>query len=425
MREKRNILISIGLGAILGWALGFLRLPYLEKNHSFSLGFIACLSIVLLGFLLKYIWEKNTLRSNLSNEISSTQNTFKKYTFLSILTLSFILIGGLTSSFLFFQQNKFSKIKAEQLNKKLAEQFELEATTRKSNSLILINNLFDKIDTELKNNPTRILSDETIERIAALNYSFEPYQYFDGEKFSKKKWSPERGQLLLMLARTEMDSVAFSQIKSRISFLGADLRNADLAGVDLSEVDLRQANFDHANLASTNLNKANLEKASLQKTNLKNAKLNETNLKNTDMQWAEFQAAELTGVLLNGANLSNAKLRKVDLTTADLRWANLRNAFLNGANLTEANLLETDLSQANLEDANFTKANLVTTVFIGANLTGADLTEADLLGAKIDKDWLEKLDTWQVIGAKNIQESYEIGEEALPQYKYKLLKIKI
>ncbi len=414
MKEKRNFLIGIILSGILGWTLGFLRLPSLEKNFSFLLGFIACLTIVSLGLLIMYVWRKK----------SSTSNTLQQKSLRSIVTLSLILAGGFAGSFLFFQQNKFSKIQEEQQHKKLAEQFELEATTRKSNSLVLMNNLFDKIEEELKSHPKRILSDEMIERIAALNYSFEPYQYFDGEKFSEKRWSPERGQLLLSLAKMKIDSSSFNQIKSKTSFVGADLKNADLANADLSNTNLREANFDQANLAGVNFNQAILEKASLQKVNLSEAKLNETNLKNADLQWAEFQAAELVGAFLNGANLANAKLRKVNLTGADLRWANLSNVFLTDANLINANLLETDLSRANLANANFTKANLITTVFNGANLTGANLTDADLLAAKIDKDWLDKLDQWQVIGAKEIQASYKIGEDALPQYQYKLIKIK-
>lgn len=424
MKEKRNLLISIGLSAILGWTLGFLRLPFLEKNFSFLLGFIACLALVLLGLLIGSVWEKNNFLPYLFSKNSDTPNTFTKNTFLAIFTLSLIVVGGFASSFLFFQQTKFSKIHAEQQHKKLAEQFELEATTRKSNSLILMNNLFDKIEEDLKSHPKRMLSDEMIERIATLNYSFEPYQYFDGEKFSEKKWSRERGQLLLSLAKMKIDTSSFNQIKSKVSFLGADLRKVDLAGADLSNTDLREANFDHANLVGANFHKANLEKASMQKANLSEAKLNETNLKNSTLQWTEFQAAELAGVFLNGANLSNAKLRKVDLIGADLRWANLSNVFLTGANLSNANLLETNLSQTNLEQANFTEANLITTVFNGANLTGANLTEANLLAAKVEEDWLEKLDKWQVIGAKEIQASYKIGEDALPQYQYKLLKIK-
>ena len=424
MREKRNILISIGLGAVLGWTLGFLRLPFLEKNHSFSLGFIACLSVVLLGLLIMYIWKKNIFFSNLIRKNDTTENTSKSYSLLWFFVSTFIVVGGLVSSFLFSKQIEFSKNQIQHIDKQTSEQLEVMASMRKSNALVLMNNLFEKMDGELKNNPKRILSNEIIERIAALNYSFEPYRYLEGNRLSEKKWSPERGQLLLMLAKMNIDSSSFNQIKLKTSFLGADLRNANLVGADLSNTDLREANFDNANLTGANLNNAILKKASLQKANLSGAKLEETNLKNSDMQWSEFQAAELAGVFLNGANLSNAKLRKVDLTGADLRWANLSNVFLTEANLTNANLLETDLSQANLEQANFTEANLITTVFNGANLTGANLTGADLLAAKVEENWLKKLDTWQVIGVKEIQASYEIGEEALPQYKYKLIKIK-
>ena len=413
MKEKINLLISIGLGAILGWILGFLRLPALENKFSFSLGFIACLTIILLGFLIVHVWNK-----------TANSSTFKKKTVRSISTLSLILLGGFASSFLFFQQNKFFKIQKEQLNSKLAKQFELEASTRKSNSLILINNLLDKIQNELNSNPKRILSEETIERITTLNYSFEPYRYFKGEKFSKKKWSPERGQLLLSLTKMKIDSSSFNYLKLKNSFFGADLSNANLVGADLSHVDLREALLDHANLTGANLNQATLEKASLQKVNLSEATLNGINLKNAEMQWTEFQAAELIGAFLNGANMSNSKLRKVNLSRADLRWANLSNVFLNEANLTNSNLLETDLSRANLKNADFTGANLITTVLIGANLKGANLTNANLLAAKIDENWLEKLETWQVTGAKEIQSSYKIGGEALPQYKFRLNKIK-
>ena len=293
MKEKINLLISIGLGAILGWILGFLRLPALENKFSFSLGFIACLTIILLGFLIVHVWNK-----------TANSSTFKKKTVRSISTLSLILLGGFASSFLFFQQNKFFKIQKEQLNSKLAKQFELEASTRKSNSLILINNLLDKIQNELNSNPKRILSEETIERITTLNYSFEPYRYFKGEKFSKKKWSPERGQLLLSLTKMKIDSSSFNYLKLKNSFFGADLSNANLVGADLSHVDLREALLDHANLTGANLNQATLEKASLQKVNLSDATLNGINLKNAEMQWTEFQAAELIGAFLNGANMS-------------------------------------------------------------------------------------------------------------------------
>lgn len=425
MKEKRNLLISIGLSAILGWTLGFLRLPFLEKNFSFLLGFIACLALVLLGLLIGSVWEKNNFLPYLFSKNSDTPNTFTKNTFLAIFTLSLIIVGGFASSFLFFQQTKFSKIQAEQQHKKLAEQFELEATTRKSNSLILMNSLFDKIEEELKSHPKRMLSDEIIERIAALNYSFEPYQYFDGEKFSEKKWSRERGQLLLSLAKMKIDTNSFNQIKSKVSFLGADLKNANLAGADLSNTDLREANFDHANLVGANLSKANLEKASMQKANLSKANLQKANLKDADLNWADFHLAKLNQAAFYSANMANAKLRNADLTEADLSWANLKNTFFNDANLTRAKFFEADLRRTNLSNA-----ILIETILTSANLGESTFNKANLTDAQIsnmktsDKDWLEKLAEWKVIGAKEIQKKHTVKKDPSPHYQYRLQKVK-
>ncbi|MFK7770867.1 MAG: pentapeptide repeat-containing protein [Saprospiraceae bacterium] len=415
MREKRNLLIGIGLGAMLGWTLGFLRLPFLEKNFSFLLGFIACLVIVFLGLLIMYVWKKK----------SSTPSTFQKKSFLSFLTLSLILAGGFVSSFLFFQQSRFSKIQAQQQHKKLAEQFELETTTRKSNSLILMNNLFDKIEEELKSNANRMLSDEMIERIAALNYSFKPYSYFDGEKFSGKKWSPERGQLLLSLAKMKMDSTSFSQLKSKTSFLGADLKNVDLAGADLSNANLQEANFDDANLTGVNLSNAILERASLQKTNLQKANLQKVNFKDADLNWADFHLAKLNQATFNGANLANAKLRNVDLTEADLSWANLKNTFLNGANLTKAKILEANLSRTNLSNAILIETILTSTNLEESTLNNANFTNTQISNMKTsDKDWVKNLTEWKVVGAEDIQKNYTVEKDPSPHHIYRLQKVK-
>lgn len=425
MKEKRNILIGIGLGTVLGWTLGFLRLPFLEKNNSFLIGFVACLSLTLLGVMIIYVWKKNTSFANLFQKNVASENTSNSYSFLWFLVSTIIVCGGLASSFLFFKQYEFSKNKIYHLDQQSTEQLELMASTRKSNALVLMNNLFEKIDTELKNNPKRILSDEVIERIATLNYSFEPYKYLEGNQLSEKKWSPERGQLLLMLTKMNIAPSSFNQIKLKTSFLGADLRNADLTGADLSNTDLSKANFDQANLTGANLNNAILEKASLQKTNLEKASLQKTNLKNSDMRWSNFYLAKMDKVKLSGANLSDTKLRKVNLSEADLRWANLNNTFLNEANLTGATLIETDLTRANLEKANFTNANLITTIFNEAILNKANLTEVKLLNAKVDlENWFEKLNTWQVIGREKIQNDYKVEPDISPYFKYKLHQLK-
>ena len=61
MKGKRYLLIGLVFGIMIGWALGFLRLPYIEKNFSFLLGFIAALVLVSLLLVLLNVWNQNLL----------------------------------------------------------------------------------------------------------------------------------------------------------------------------------------------------------------------------------------------------------------------------------------------------------------------------------------------------------------------------
>ena len=61
MKGKNGLLIGLVFGIMIGWALGFLRLPYIEKNFSFLLGFIAALVFVSLLLLLLATWNRNFL----------------------------------------------------------------------------------------------------------------------------------------------------------------------------------------------------------------------------------------------------------------------------------------------------------------------------------------------------------------------------
>src|SRR5689334_12928975 len=105
MKATRNLLIGVILGAVLGWALGFLRFPYIEKNSSFLLGFITCLAFVSLILILLFIWKKNSLPVRLISKSPTTQdsnNITRTRTFIWIWVSAFIVFGGL--SFLISKQ---------------------------------------------------------------------------------------------------------------------------------------------------------------------------------------------------------------------------------------------------------------------------------------------------------------------------------
>jgi hypothetical protein len=60
MKGVRNLLIGVILGAIMGWFLGFLRLPDVAIKPSFFMGFFICAVLFLLVFVLAKSWKKET-----------------------------------------------------------------------------------------------------------------------------------------------------------------------------------------------------------------------------------------------------------------------------------------------------------------------------------------------------------------------------
>ncbi len=423
MKQKRTLLIGIILSIIVGWVLGFLRLPYVEKNASFLLGFIAGLAAFSLVLLFLFVWKKNSLLVRWLGEkpmAADAVNPTKTYTMIGVLVALFIVLGGLVSSFLLFKQNAFSKNQAQQQRQVIAEQSALMASTRKSNLLVLMNTLFDKVDKELKNTPERTLSNETIERIAALNYAFKPYRYMEGDSLSAQKLSPERGQLLLVLTKMDIAPSTFEKIKQKTAFSEADLRGANLEGADLRGVNLSEANLSDANLKGANINHANLSKANFWGANLEGADFRSTNLKRVDFRWANLNHANLQEANLDGVNMSNAKLRKADLSDVKMQWAELSGAMFNEANLERVDFFGSNLSKVNLSEANLTDANLRRLNMSEVNLSGAELDKATIE----EKDWLKKLEEWQVAGAKKIQERYKMIDDTTGRTKYQLIKTK-
>ena len=98
MKAVENLLIGLLLGALIGWFFGFLRLPYIEKIHSFVLGFIACILLLLFVFALLYAWKKH---SSLLRMISASpadkdsKTAIRTYTIIGILIAALIVAGGL------------------------------------------------------------------------------------------------------------------------------------------------------------------------------------------------------------------------------------------------------------------------------------------------------------------------------------------
>ncbi len=423
MKAKKNLLIGVTLGAMLGWPLGFLRLPYIEKNLSFMVGFISCFVLSALVLILVFVWNKHSILIRLIGKDSTSQNSNKAtqtYKLIWILVSAFIVFGGLISSFLIHKQNELFETKTHFQNERIREQSELIVSVRKSNMIILMNDILKKVDDELKNNSTGTLSDNTIASIVeAFNYYFSPYRYLEGDSLSDKKLSPEKGQLLLALYTRKIDSVSFNKIKLQATFSGADLKGTNLSGIDLSGCDLNGADFRNADLSNAILNDADLRNA-----NLWGAHLSKANLAGADMRRSVLSWAELNESKLESANLANADLTNAQLRNADLRKTYFRAAKLNGALLNGADLEGGDLGYASMVKSNLTMTNLTQVEFFGANFNEAIMTDAELVNSEVDKDWFEKLNNWHIVGRNDIQKRYKIVLFKVIQdvHKYRLEK---
>ncbi len=323
-----------------------------------------------------------------------------------------LILGALLAGIsVYLHMNNLSRTQTEQQQQMMDTQAALLDSVLKSGLAPLMSNVLARIDAELKDNPSRILSDETIGRIVALCYTAKPYLLVEMDSSEAQKVSPERGQLLLFLSTMRIDSGSMQKIREQATFAQADLREADLSGIDLHAINLKGANLQDANLKETKLDEANLSHANLWGANISNAMLNGANMQMAVMSWADLNGASLMSANLNAADLVSAQLRRTNLSGAILQWTDFSGAFLHEADLSDTDLFRAILKRAQLVNTNLSGSTMTYTIVSEANMNEANLTGADLNNLIIaEQDWLTLLDKWKVTGAQDIQVDYELVE---------------
>lgn len=420
MKDKKYLFTGLAFGIALGWALGFLRIPYIEKDFSFLIGFLAALACVSLALILAAAWNRIFL-SALTDKKPESGNAQSRraHPFFWIILTGVLLLGGLVSGYAIYRRIESFKMHIQKQDERLREMTALMEWVKKQDMSPLLRAVLDDVAEEIKHNPGRTLRDTTIARIAALSFDSKPYRYVEGDSLSEKAYSPERGQLLRALVLLRIDSGAFNRIKERALFTGADLRGADLKGLDLGGINLHEANLKDADLSGANLSGADLGSASLWGANLNRANLSRADMRRANMSWAQLNNATLTQANLNGANLSNAQLRKADLYDANVQWAQSEGALFNEANLTSVNFQGANLTKANLSQANLVDADLRR-----INLSEADVREVRCDKALVDKNWSETLKKWQPGGMTELQEGYGVVNDTFDKWKIPMFRLK-
>jgi uncharacterized protein YjbI with pentapeptide repeats len=420
MKGKRHLLIGLVFGIMIGWVFGFLRLPYIEKNASFLLGFIASLIFVSLLLMILTVWNSRLLHGLFANkEGAEDVKSTSKPTLIWMVLVGIVVLGSIVSSLIIYRQNKSFKFQIQNHDSEIQKMKALVELAHKTNQEPLLSSILYEVSEELKRNPARTLTNATISRIAALSFSFKSYQSIEHDSLSNKKYSTERGQLLQALILMNIDTGSFAQIKRQAVFAEADLRGADLKGLDLSGINLKDAHLKDVNLSSANLREANLREANLWGANLNRANLNNADLQMADLSWSQLNEATLILANLNGVNLINAQLRKADLNHASLRFIKTSGALFNEANLTNI-----DLSTGNFAKVNLSQANLSESDLRAINLSEANLVGVQLNNTRVDINWLEKLKEWRPIGGKELSKNYTVVAGGFDKVKNPVYQLK-
>ncbi|MEL6132522.1 MAG: pentapeptide repeat-containing protein [Bacteroidota bacterium] len=413
------------LSGLLGWVLGYLRLPLIEHNdhYNFWIGFATCLAALSLLWVIFDLWEKNIRLFPFFHQDETPSPAKRSFMQMGLMIAVVVVGGSLTSAGLIFWQRASYQSQVQIQNEKMAQQAELNERTRRLQATVLINELTEKLEAELERDPQRALSQRTIDKIASLSYTFEPHLLWKEGKHSEMKLSKERGLLLLLLTKMDIDSTSFAQLKSQTSFVGADLRRASLQNTDLSGADLSYAYLVDADLSGATLDGAQMLSSNLHRANMTNVKGNGIMAQNATLTWADGSGANFVEANFNGANLTAGKFRNTNFDRVNFHSARLNEAILNGAQLTNTELKLANCAKANLSEVNFSGANVTLTNLSEAIMEETILTDATVARIGVDTpDWFEKLKAWNVQGSAVIESTQVIQEDYAKEYNYRLAK---
>lgn len=329
------------------------------------------------------------------------------------ISFTLLVIALLTGAviFLYLQNQKLnSKLTRSHTNMQRLE-ITLDSL-RRVDMVNMVSTVLNKVDDELNANPKRTLSEERIASIVALCFYLKPYHVFENDSLSKKALSPDRGYILTMLSKMNIDSASLDSIFKKADFHGADLKKSDLRNADLAGVKLDGADLQGALLQGANLSNADLQYSDLSGANLSYTKLQGTNFKRAILKWAKLDNADLRNANLNGVDLTSAKVRITDWQGASMIWANATGALFDYANLEGINLTGTNFTRANLNSAILCNSNMIRGNLTESNLINADLTGVELKLVQIsEEDWLSRLGEWKVSGAEGIKSIYTVSKE--------------
>lgn len=217
-----------------------------------------------------------------------------------------LLFAFLPTTLMIYQNHLLKK-----QNSKIQEQTYLAEASRRSAQMFIMGDILSDINTELETKKDKKLSNTLVGRIVGLSRAMKPYRYLVNDKLIEKTISPERGQLLITLSKSDLNAAFFEdQILQESDFtkselIGANLYNVILRGINLKEANLSEANLVNIDARSARFENAKLKSVDLGYANLSNAVLMNANLSNAILLKTKLEKADFTNAILDSAVVDN------------------------------------------------------------------------------------------------------------------------
>ncbi|MEZ7496663.1 pentapeptide repeat-containing protein [Leeuwenhoekiella aequorea] len=307
----------------LGW-------NFLKRSSGYVLGSELKRSIE--RFLEEMAEQQRVSRETLSDLLTSIIIRLTRVGFLLVITAILPSILLIFQTYYLAKQNTLITGQSEmfrQQNNRLDQQTYLQEADRRGQTLLLMDNMLQEINTEISRDPQNKLNDATAGRLIALSKILKPYRYLENDSLTKNIVSPERGYLLISLLETGINlrSTARSRangiLLERIDFTYSELRDVTLKKADLIEI-----NLSHADMRNSSFNGTDFEKATFYNASISQADLSYTSLKNADLRNATLENSILDYANLQKADLSSSNLKNVSLLKTVLKEATLTNAIV-------------------------------------------------------------------------------------------------
>lgn len=393
--KKTSLLLWGGLlGTIIGYTMGYLRIPLVAADQAFWVGLTAGAA----GILLLISWK--SFRSQGAS--GSHQKKSKGVLFvLSAAVLAILIFQAQLS-------HRSSQLESQQLATLRTEA--LQEASRQQENGRMISSTLQAITRRLDEGEA--YSSNDIQDLKRASERCLPYLYVTEDSLSSHKLSPERAQLLVgILALRLADSLLVKTFKE-VSFAFADLSGITLSGENLTGIDLRNSSLERANLDKCILIDADFREANLTHAMLNGADLTKADARRADMSWASLNFATIREGNFDGIIGHQMLLNDAAGTKARFQYADLSGAFIE----------RSDMSMIDGELTNFSGSSFAQTTLHGSNLCRSILTEANLNQTIVDscsvetEEWLTDLDSWQVVGGAEIRNQHVIVADTQKRY---------